>query len=81
MSEQKTLDDKIDEVSKRLDSIDATLTKQHLSLEYHIKRCDLLEDQVVPIREQMFEIKGAVKFLKLVGVLASIAEVVHIYLR
>lgn len=43
MSDIKTVISKLDKLDERIDNIDITLAKQHVSLELHIKRTDLNE--------------------------------------
>jgi len=59
-------------VCDRLDSIDA-------NLERHMQRSDALEAQVKPMLELRAEIKGAIKLIKIIGIIAGIAEVIRMY--
>jgi archaellum component FlaC len=68
---------KLDDMSEHLSSIDTTLMKQELSLTEHIKRTNLLEERVKPIENHMTELKGVVKVLKLLALLATIVEGLH----
>ena len=43
---------RIDKLDDRLLSIDTTLSAQHESLQIHIKRTDLLEQQMEPLKKQ-----------------------------
>lgn len=67
------MDQRLDRIEKRLDSIDANLEK-------HMKRSDQLEAQVLPMHAALLEFKGAIKFVKFVGVLIGIAEAIHLWL-
>ena len=71
---------KIDKLDDRLDSIDKTLVKQAASLDEHIRRTNLLEDEMrglkiemKPVEEHVQQVKGAAKFIALISVLTSIA--------
>ncbi len=66
MSDQRILD-KLDEMDKRLDNIDVTLAKQHVSLEEHIKRTNLLEEKLDPVEKH---VHGVNVILKLFGGIA-----------
>lgn len=66
------LDAKLDKLDSRLDSIDITLARQCDSLEMHIKRTDLLEEEVKPLRKFMLQILGVGKFLALVSLILTI---------
>lgn len=66
------LDTKLDKLDSRLDSIDITLIRQCDSLEYHIKRTNLLEEEIKPLKKFMLQILGVGKFLALVSLILSI---------
>lgn len=72
------IEDKIDKINEKISSIDSTLASQHESLKHHIKRTDLLEKELKPVRKYVDMINGA---LKLVGILATIAAIIEIVLR
>lgn len=68
----KRIEDKVDKLDSRLDVIDITLTKQGNDLSYHIKRTDILESQISPIRDSYQQLMGVVKFIGFLGLLVSI---------
>jgi hypothetical protein len=72
----KRIEDKVDAVIHRIGSIDVTIAKQQVSLDEHIQRTNLLQAVVQIHQDKMSEFTGAIKFVKLVGVLAAIAEAV-----
>jgi len=72
------IENKIDAIAHRINAIDVTLAAQHESLKDHIRRTELLEAQVEPIKEHVDGLKGVVHFLKILAVLAAIAESLHI---
>ena len=61
------IEKKLDDVADHLASIDTTLALQHASLEHHIRRTDILEEQVKPI----VGVKKAVKAVTVMGALAA----------
>lgn len=67
------IENKIDRVSERLSSIDSTLSAQHVSLVEHIKRTEMLEAQVEPIKSSVAMAEGALKFLALLALLVGTA--------
>lgn len=73
LDEVKTIRAKADEADKRLDSIDVTLAKQHISLENHIKRTELLEHRMEPVEKHVIAINGFFKILGIVGTIVAIA--------
>ena len=45
------IEQKVDKLDHRLDNVDITLAKQHVSLDEHIKRTALLESKVIPLEK------------------------------
>ena len=66
---------KIDQVFDRLNNIDKTLSAQHVTLKEHIRRTELLEHELEPIKNKMAMATGVLKFIGLIGVLSGILEV------
>lgn len=67
MSSNKDVDKleaKIDKLDERLDGIAVTLVKNTESLEYHIKRTDLLEKKITLLDEDVMPVKDHVAFMK-----------------
>lgn len=61
------LENKLDKLSEKLSSIDKTLVAQHESLKEHIRRTELLEKDMEPIKKHVIMIQGGVKFLAILG--------------
>lgn len=70
------IEEKLDRVVERIGSIDVTLAEQHLSLRHHIKRTDLLEATVKPIKSHVDRVDGVVKFLGVVALVLGIAAAI-----
>lgn len=66
MSDKAILEE-IKKLDSRLDSIDITLAKQHVSLDEHIRRTELLENKVDPIEKHVVFVNAAFKILSAVG--------------
>lgn len=70
--------DKLDKLDERLDSVDKTLVKQEASLSEHIRRTELLEDDLKPVKAHVAQVNGAMKFIGLLslvlGIIAAIAQ-------
>jgi hypothetical protein len=47
------IETKIDKLDSRLDSVDVTLAKQHESLKDHIRRTELLEQEIKPVAKHV----------------------------
>jgi len=71
--EIEKLHDKVDKIDERLDNIDVHLAIYNEQLKIRIKRTDLLEKDVKPIKEHVTEVRG---MLKILGVAAAIAGIV-----
>lgn len=77
MSDSKRIErieDKVDALGQKLGSIDVTLAKQHESLREHMRRTELLELEMTPVKKHVAMVAGAFKFIGLIAVIAGIAE-------
>lgn len=54
---------KVDKIDERLDHIDKHLAIYNEQLKVHIKRTDLLESEVRPIKDHVNQVRGVFKFL------------------
>lgn len=70
------VEEKLDKVVEHISSIDVTLAKQHISLKDHIRRTELLEQQVEPIKKHVNMVQGALKLIGLVSVCLGIVELI-----
>lgn len=72
MSDQRLIriEDKIDRIQAHMSSIDVTLAAQHVSLDEHIKRTNLLEQEIKPIKEHVGTLRA---LIRLVGILSALA--------
>lgn len=64
----KEIDRKQDLQTEQLNSINITLVKQHESIDYHIKRTDLAEENTKMLREEVEELRQDVTKLKEPGI-------------
>lgn len=65
----------LEKISNRLDSMDKTLVRQTLSLEEHMRRTEVLEDTLIPLKSFIDRCKGALTLVAGVGALKA-AQVV-----
>ena len=79
-NQNKRIEDKIDVIVEHIGNIDVTIAKQQTTLDEHVRRSVALEAIVDPMRENMDQFVGAVKFIKILGILAGIAEAIHLFL-
>lgn len=77
-----------DRVEKKLDfivtdvnSMKITLAAQHISLEDHIKRTNLLEEELKPIKKHVYHVEGALKLLGAMSLFAGIIETLVLVFR
>lgn len=68
------IEDKIDKLNDRLSSIDNTLASQHESLKHHIKRTDLLEKAIEPVKTHVHMVQGGAKILGAIVAFFAVAE-------
>lgn len=68
------IENKIDKISDKIGSIDVTLAAQHESLKEHIRRTNLLEKDMTPIKTHVDMVHGVLKFFGFVSVMAVITE-------
>jgi len=54
---------KLDKLDERIDSVDKTLIKNTSSLEEHMRRTELLETDLAPIKTHVAQVSGVLKFL------------------
>lgn len=57
---------KLDKIDDRLGSIDTTLVKQEVNLREHMRRTELLEKELAPIKSSIAEAKGVRNFLSFI---------------
>lgn len=81
-------DQKLDRILERVSQIDVTIAAQHSTLEHHIartlaleKRLDIAEEQFKPAVEMVSEMRGMIKLVKLIALLAGIAEAISQVVR
>lgn len=92
----KRIEDKLDKLDSRLDSVDVTLAKQHMTLKEHMRRSvaneenvSMLREDFKPLQKHVAMIEGAFKFLGmtvsaiigLIGVAAAIYTILDYYLK
>ncbi len=66
------MDAKLEKILEQIGQINITLAKQEAQLAEHIRRTQLLEDQVVPLQKQSNMVLGILAFVSLLSVLATI---------
>ena len=67
---------KLDKVTDRLSNIDSTLAAQHVSIAEHIRRTNLLENDLKPVKRHVTMVEGVLKFLGALAMIAGLIEVI-----
>lgn len=75
------IENKLDKFGDHLAAIDVTLAAQHVSLETHIKRTELLEQEVKPIQKHVDMVNGALKLIGILAMIAAIIEAVYLLVK
>ena len=73
MKELDKIDRKLEKIAERIDSIDKHLAVYNSQLRFHIKRTDLLEKDIEPLKAHLNKTQGILTFI---GVAATIITVV-----
>lgn len=76
---KETLDrlhSKVDKIDDRLDKVDKHLAIYNEQLTIHIKRSEMLEEDMKPVKEHVHQVKGIFKFISIIGVIAGIAAAI-----
>jgi hypothetical protein len=66
---------KIDKIQEHIVGIDITLAKQHVSLDEHVRRTNLLEEQLRPVEQHVTMVSGVIKLLGALALMATIYSV------
>lgn len=72
---------KMEKILDRLNSIDTTLASQHEILKEHIRRTEILEREIEPIKKHVNYVTGVLKFIALSGIVATIIEALHMVIK
>ena len=70
------IEDKLDDTAQRLTNIDVTLAAQHVSIKEHIRRTNILEAEMKPIKTHVDMVKGGLKLIAIAAMVAGIIEVI-----
>ena len=72
MKELDKIDRKLEKIDERIDSIDKHLAVYNSQLRFHIKRTDMLEEELKPLKSSLIKAQGAIMFI---GLLATVVSV------
>lgn len=78
----------MDQINKKLDKIidvqgeqAVTLARLTVSVEEHVRRTNILEDDMGPIKDHVSMVNGALKLIGVLGILAGIAEAIILLVK
>jgi hypothetical protein len=72
---------KLDKAADHLAAIDITLTAQHVSLDEHIKRSNMLEAKLIPVERHVWMVNGALKLLGAASLMVGLIEGLRLLLK
>lgn len=75
MKKIKPEEDRLLQIERTLASIDKTLALNTHHLAEHMRRTQLLEDDMGPVKKHVEQMKGAAKLLGLIALVASIIAI------
>lgn len=64
----------LEKMEERLDNLDTTMVKNTLSLEEHVKRTNLLEEQIKPIKKHVDMVNAGAKIASAITGAALVAK-------
>ncbi len=75
------IEKKLDDSNEHLAAIDVTLAAQHESIKDHIRRTELLEINLEPIKKHVDMFNGVLKFIGILASIGIITEALHLFLK
>lgn len=75
------VDQKLDKIVDTLGQQAVTLERLTVTVEDHVRRTNILEADIVPIKKHVWMVNGALKFIGVIGILVAIAEGLAVWLR
>lgn len=72
------LDTKVDALDSRLDDINVTLTRNTDSLELHMRRTEILENEVAPLKKHVSMMNAFAKIITFAALLAGLLKTVGV---
>ncbi len=76
-----SVDQKLDKIVDTLGQQAVTLERLTVTVEDHVRRTNILEADIVPIKKHVNMVQGAFKFIGLMATMAAIAEVLVLWIR
>lgn len=70
------IENKLDKIADAQSEMNSTLASQHVSLEDHIRRTNILESEIKPLKKRVNMVDGVLRFLGVIAILAGIYQAV-----
>ena len=71
------IQDKLDKIIDVQSNQAKTLERLTVTVEDHVRRTSILEEDVRPIKKHVAMVEGALKLIAMLGMLATILETIH----
>lgn len=75
--ELQKIEDKIDKIDSKLDSVDVHLAVYNEQLKIHIKRTELIEQDLIPIKAHVHQVRGAGLLLSIIATVVTIISILY----
>lgn len=76
-----SVDQKLDKIVDTLGQQAVTLERLTVTVEDHVRRTNILEADMAPIKKHVWMVNGALKLIGLMGILAAVAEGLAVWLK
>ena len=71
------IESKVDKLDNRADKVDVHLAVYNEQLKDHIRRTELLENEVHPIKDHVSKVHGALKLVASIGIITAIIKLLQ----
>jgi hypothetical protein len=76
-----SVEQKLDKIVDTLGQQAVTLERLTVTVEDHVRRTNILEEDIKPIKKHVWMINGALKLIGLLGLLSAIAEGLALWIK
>jgi len=70
----KRIENKIEAVQANLTELNITVAKQEVTLTDHVRRTEILENEIKPLKKERYRTEGAVKLIGLCALLLGVVR-------
>jgi hypothetical protein len=76
-----SVDQKLDKIVDTLGQQAVTLERLTVTVEDHVRRTNIIEEDIKPIKKHVSMVEGALKFIGFLGIIAGIAEALALWIK